>query len=208
MMFKKSLSLFSKKSLVLAAMGFALTSCGRQESTTLTPWGNTANNGTCPAGSTFIAGYGCMYTGSSNSGSFVTTNMCTSRQLNATQDELACWVYPAYYQGSAPNFPYLASPGNTTEAWVGPEVRVNDQITLLGSLRYGSVGWSSFFGDCNNERDASPILNGAVGSSNLFALPIGTPVTMSTAGALRFGMSTRHSCYEAGSLYIRIVRNR
>jgi hypothetical protein len=42
----------------------------------------------------------------------------------------------------------------------------------------------------------------------MFSMPIGSSVTMTAAGTLRFGMSERHSCYEAGSLYVRILRNR
>jgi hypothetical protein len=196
----------SKKSLVLAAMGVALSGCGQQESTVLTPWGNADNNGTCPSGTTFVAGYGCMYTCST--GSYLTAIPCTSRQVSSTQQELACYVAPAYYaSGSVPNYPYLASASSTQEAWVGPEVKVGDQVTLLGSMRVGGAYIGSIFGDCKDERDASSILKGAVGLS-MFSMPIGSSVTMTAAGTLRFGMSERHSCYEAGSLYVRILRNR
>jgi hypothetical protein len=195
----------SKKSLTLAALGLALAGCGQQESTVLTPWGNTANNGTCPTGTTFVTGYGCMYTGST--GSYLTANPCTSRHVSSTQVELACYVAPAYYSsGSVPNYPYLANASSTQEAWIGPEVKVGDQVTLIGSLRVGSAYFGSLFGDCKDERDASSILNGAVGLS-MFSLPLGSPATVTSAGTLRFGVSERNSCYEAGSLYVRILRN-
>lgn len=204
-MLTRNLFSVSKKSFTLVVLGLALSACGQQESTVLTPWGNTANTGTCPTGTSFVAGYGCMYTGST--GSYISSSACTSRQLSSTQVELACYVTPAYYSsGSVPNYPYLASASSTQEAWVGPEVRVGDQVTLMGSLRYGSAYIGSIFGDCKDERDASSVLNGAVGSS-MFSMPIGGAVTVSSAGTLRFGMSERHSCYEAGSLYIRILRN-
>jgi len=205
-MMQKHLISISKKSLALAAIGFALAGCGREEGTSLTPWGNSAN-GSCPAGTTLVAGYGCMYNGSSgSSGSFISATSCTSRQLSATRTELACWVYPAYYSGSAPNYPYLASAGSTSEAWTGPEVRVGDRVTLQGALRVGSAYFGSLFGDCKDERDAGSLMNASVGSSSLFTMPIGVEVTASSAGILKFGLSERHSCYEAGSLYVRIIR--
>ncbi|MBU6375623.1 MAG: hypothetical protein KGQ59_06475 [Bdellovibrionales bacterium] len=209
-MLMKNVLKISQKSLTLAALAMAFAGCGQQDSSPLTPWGNTPN-GTCPTGTQFIAGYGCMYTGGGGGGgggSFITASTCTSKQLSSNQVELACWVYPAYYSSSSvPNFPYLASAGSISEAWVGPEVKVGDKVTLQGALRYGGAYIGSIFGDCKDEKNASSIVNGAVGSSALFALPIGTEVTVSAAGTLRFGMSQRYSCYEAGQLYVRIIRN-
>ena len=134
-MFTKNLLSLSKKSVTLAALGLALVGCGQQESTVLTPWGNTVNNGTCPSGTMFVSGYGCMYTGST--GSYLTANPCTSRQVSSTQVELACYVAPASYSGSIPTAPYLSSPSYVNEAWLGPEVRVGDQVSLFKKRIHG-----------------------------------------------------------------------
>ena len=205
MLTKHVLKIF-QKSLVVAALALALSACGKQDSTVLTPWGNNTN-GTCPSGYQFIAGYGCWYQGGGGGGSFyITSSACTSRQLSATQVELACPVTSSSYLGSSSSVPYLPNAASISQAWVGPEVKLGDQVTLQGSMRYGAVYLGSIFGDCKDEQDASPILKGAVGSS-FFNLPLGSQVTMQAAGTLRFGMSELKSCYEASNVYVRIIRN-
>lgn len=189
-MFNKHWLSNSKKALTLAALGLALVSCGQQESTVFTPWGNTGGQGTCPSGTAFYPGYGCVFNGST--GSSLTADLCTSRQMSSTQQELACYVY-------------LAPTSSSSLNWVGPEVRVGDQVTLMGSLRVGSSYLGSLFGDCKDERDASPFINGAVGSTS-FSLPIQSPAVMSTQGTLRFGVQD-YSCYESSGLYVRILRS-
>ncbi len=201
-MWTRNMSKIIQSSFAVAALSLGALGCGREDSTMSVPWGG--NGAVCPAGQVSVYPYGCVPSGST--GSYVTTSPCTSRQVSATQVELSCYVAPAYYSGAVPNVPYLPNAGSVQEAWWGPEVRAGDQVVLVGSLRYGGVYLGSIFGDCNNEQDASSILYGSVGMS-YFALPLNAPVLVSTTGTLRFGMNQRKSCYEAGSLYVRVLRN-
>jgi hypothetical protein len=141
----------------------------------------------------------------------MTNTPCHTQQMG-NMLELSCYVSPASYSGSVPNLPYLPSASQTNEAWWGPEVRAGDQVSLVGSLRVGSAYLGSLFGDCKDEQSAAPILRGAVGSS-YFSLPLvaegsfgASGITVNASGYLRFGVSERKSCYEAGSIYVRILR--
>jgi hypothetical protein len=207
-MLNKALKLKSRKILAVAGLGLALTGCGRQDSTVTANWGS--NGQTCPAGQVHVFPWGCVNNGSSG-GFFMTNTPCHTQQMG-NMLELSCYVSPASYSGSVPNLPYLPSASQTNEAWWGPEVRAGDQVSLVGSLRVGSAYLGSLFGDCKDEQSAAPILRGAVGSS-YFSLPLvaegsfgASGITVNASGYLRFGVSERKSCYEAGSIYVRILR--